>query len=99
MGKKIIVIGTGAGGAAAAAKLAKTHEVTILEAGGSFHPLSVSIDFLAKLRATGMFFDERMIRFLFPNMVVRKSDPMIMVNGIGLGGTTTLATGNAVRCD
>ena len=99
MGKKIIVIGTGAGGAAAAAKLAENHDVTILEAGESFHPLSVSIDFFAKLRATGMFLDERMIRFLLPNMVVRKSDEMIMVNGMGVGGTTTLATGNAVRCD
>ena len=99
MGKKIIVIGTGAGGAAAAATIAKTHDVTILEAGGTFHPLSVNMDFFARLRATGMFLDERMIRFLLPNMVVRKSDAMIMVNGTGVGGTTTLATGNAVRCD
>ncbi len=97
--KKIIVIGTGAGGAAAAEKLAGRHDVTILEAGGTFHPLSLPVDAFAKLRRTGLFLDERMIRTLMPNMVVRKADTMIMVNGTGVGGTTTLATGNAVRCD
>ncbi len=97
--KKIIVIGTGAGGAAAAEKLSEKHDVTILEAGGKFHPLSLPVDTFAGLRKTGLFLDERMIRTLMPNMVVRKSDTMIMVNGTGVGGTTTLATGNAVRAD
>ena len=97
--KKVIVIGSGAGGAVAAKKLADRYDVTILEAGKTFHPLSVPIDTFAKLRPTGMFFDERMIRLLLPSMQVRRSGRMIMVNGIGVGGTTTLATGNAVRCD
>lgn len=97
--KKVIVIGSGAGGAAAAEKLAGRYDVTILEAGRTFHPLSVPIDGFAKLRPSGLFFDERMIRLLLPNMQVRRSGKMIMVNGTGVGGTTTLATGNAVRCD
>ena len=32
-------------------------------------------------------------------MLVEKTKDMVMVRGIGVGGTTTLATGNAVRCD
>ena len=97
--KSVIVVGTGAGGAAVAEKLQGDYDVTILEAGGKFKPFSLSIDQFAGLRKTGLFLDERMIRLLLPNMQVRKADTMIMVNGIGLGGTTTLATGNAVRAD
>lgn len=97
--KSVIVVGTGAGGAAIAEKLQDDHDVTILEAGGKFKPLSIPIDSFAKLRKTGLFLDERMIRLLLPSMQVRKADSMVMVNGIGVGGTTTLATGNAVRCD
>lgn len=99
MRKSVIVIGTGAGGAAIANDLQRDHDVTILEAGGKFRPLSIPIDTFAQMRKTGLFLDERMIRLLLPNMQVRKADTMVMVNGIGVGGTTTLATGNAVRCD
>ncbi len=99
MRKSVIVIGTGAGGAAIANDLQSDHDVTILEAGGEFRPLSIPIDTFAQMRKTGLFLDERMIRLLLPNMQVRKADTMVMVNGIGVGGTTTLATGNAVRCD
>lgn len=97
--KKVIIVGSGAGGAAAALELADVYDVTILEAGKEFHPFSASIDTWASLRKTGLFLDERMIRLLLPNMQVRKSESMIMVNGIGVGGTTPLATGNAVRSD
>lgn len=97
--KKVIVVGSGAGGAMAAFELADTCDVTILEAGGEFHPFSAPINAFASFRKTGVFLDERMIRLLLPNMVVRKSESMVMVNGIGIGGTTTLATGNAVRSD
>lgn len=95
----MIVVGTGAGGAAIANDLQNDHDVTILEAGGTFKPLSIPIDTFAGFRKTGLFLDERMIRLLLPSMQVRKADTMVMVNGIGVGGTTTLATGNAVRCD
>ena len=97
--KKVIIVGSGAGGAVAAMELADTCDVTILEAGKDFHPFSGSLDTFASLRKTGLFLDERMIRLLIPNMQVRKSESMVMVNGIGVGGTTTLATGNAVRTD
>ncbi len=97
--KKVIVIGSGAGGAAAAYDLADSFEVTILEAGKDFRPMKASLDMLAGFRKTGLFFDERMISLLIPNMQIRKSGSMVLVNGIGTGGTTPLATGNAVRSD
>ncbi len=97
--KKVIVVGSGAGGAAAAYELSDKYDVTILEAGKEFKPLQASLDMLAGFRKTGLFLDERMIRLLIPNMQVRKSESMVMVNGVGVGGTTTLATGNAVRSD
>ncbi|HUI29670.1 MAG TPA: GMC family oxidoreductase N-terminal domain-containing protein [Candidatus Acidoferrales bacterium] len=98
--KKAIVVGTGAGGATAAKELCGKFDVTIIEAGGKFHPFGVSLEFLGKARHTGLFFDEREIQFMFPAMRIQKTaDRMSLVKGIGLGGTTTLATANAVRCD
>lgn len=97
--KTAIVIGTGAGGATIANELAGRYRVKILEAGKDFRPFSLSIPQIAKFRRTGMFFDERLIRALLPNMLVEKTPDMVMVRGIGIGGTTTLATGNAVRYD
>ena len=97
--KTAIVIGSGAGGAMAARELQGDFQVTILEAGGEFKPFPLSVKRMAKLRGSGLFFDERLIRFFLPNMKVEKTDDMVMVRGIGVGGTTTLATGNAVRYD
>lgn len=97
--KTALVIGTGAGGATAARELQGRYQVTILEAGGDFRPFSLPVNKMAKLRRSGLFLDERMIRAFIPNMLVEKSQDMVMVRGIGLGGTTTLATGNAVRYD
>lgn len=97
MRKKAIVIGSGAGGAMAAKELQESFDVTVLEMGRSFKPLSYNLNLLEKFRKTGLFFDERMIQLLFPAMKVRKSaKDYIIVNGIGLGGTTTLTAGNAV---
>jgi len=98
--KSVIVVGSGAGGAAAAKKLQGKFQVTVLEAGREFKPFSFSLAVLEKLKKTGLFFDEREIQLLFPSMRVRKTeDRMVMVSGIGLGGTTTLSAGNALRMD
>ncbi len=97
--KTAVVIGTGAGGATIAKELQGDYQVTVLEEGSRFRPFSYSVDRLAKFRRTGLFVDERMIQLLFPNMVVDKTKDMVMVRGRGIGGTTTLATGNAVRYD
>ena len=97
--KTALVVGTGAGGAMIARELQGRYQVTLLEAGEAFKPFSLPVSKMAALRRTGLFLDERMIRLLLPNMLVEKTGDMVMVRGIGVGGTTTLATGNAVRCD
>lgn len=98
--KKAIVIGSGAGGATAAKELQGNFEVDVLEAGNGFQPFSFNLAVLEKLRMTGLFFDERLIRLLFPQMNIRKTpDKLVLVNGHGLGGTTTLCTANALRFD
>jgi choline dehydrogenase-like flavoprotein len=98
--KRAIVIGSGAGGAVAARELQGAFDVTVLEAGGEFRPFGRDLARLERLRATRLFRDERQIRLLFPAMrVARAAEHMSIVTGVATGGTTTLTTGNALRCD
>lgn len=98
--KRVIVAGSGAGGAAAARELQGKFQVTVLEEGGAFRPFSLPMSPFEKIKKTGLLFDEREIQLLFPSMRVRRTaDQTVMVNGAGLGGTTTLSAGNAVRAD
>jgi len=98
--KKAIVIGSGAAGATVARELQEKFDVTVLEAGKEFRPFPYSLAKLESLRKSGLFFDEREIRWLFPTMQIRKtSEKMVLVNGIGTGGTTTISAGNALRMD
>lgn len=100
--KRAIVVGSGAGGATVAGELQGGcgYDVTVLEAGRAFRPFGLSLSSLAKLRKTGLFFDERQIQWLFPPMrISRTPEPLIVVRGMGLGGTTTLSAGNALRVD
>ena len=98
--KKAVVVGSGAGGAMVARELQGTFDVTVLEEGAEFQPFRRDVRRLERLRATGLFLDERMIRALFPAMrVVRAHDGLVLVRGSSTGGTTTLATANALRCD
>ena len=97
--KTAIVVGTGAGGAMMARELQGRYQVTLLEAGRAFKPFSLPMGRLAGLRKTGLFLSEKLIQPLLPAMKVAKTADMVLVWGEGIGGTTTLATGNAVRCD
>jgi choline dehydrogenase-like flavoprotein len=97
--KRALIVGSGAGGATAAKELQGPFEVTVLEAGEEFRPFSRSLSTLANWRKSGLFFDEREIRFFFPAMKIRKTEDMVLVNGRGLGGTTTISTGNGLRTD
>lgn len=98
--KKALVVGSGAGGATVARELQGTFQVTVLEAGHSFRPFSRSLSTVEGARKAGLLFNEREISWVFPNMMVRKaSGGMVLVNGVGEGGTTTLSAGNAIRCD
>lgn len=98
--KKAIVVGSGAGGATVAKELQGHFQVTVLEAGKEFRPFGMGLGGLEKLRQFGLFFDEREIRLAFPAYRTRRANGgMILINGSGLGGTTTLCTGNALRMD
>lgn len=97
---RAIVVGSGAGGATVAKELQGHLEVTILEAGQAFRPFTWNLPRLEAYQRSGLLFDEHLIRFFFPTMQIRKTaEGMILVNGLGLGGTTTIATGNALRMD
>jgi choline dehydrogenase-like flavoprotein len=98
--KRALVVGAGAGGATVAKELQGTYDVTVLEAGKEFIPLSAEIARLEKWKKTGLFLSERTIPLLFPAMKIRKTrEHMVLVRGSGPGGTTTISTGNAVRMD
>jgi choline dehydrogenase-like flavoprotein len=98
--KKAIVVGSGAGGSTVAKELQGKYDVTVLEEGKEFHPFSMNLSLVEKIKKIGLMIDEREIQILFPAMKIRKAEEnMVMVNGVGLGGTTTLATGNGVRMD
>ncbi len=98
--KKAIIVGTGAGGATAAKELQGHFDVTILEAGKEFCPFSFDLSIPERFKKMGLLFNEKLIQILFPNMRIRKAqDRMILVNGLGHGGTTTICTGNALRMD
>lgn len=98
--KRAVIVGSGAAGAAAAKELQGRFAVTVLEAGKPFTLFSFSLPALEKLKKTGLFFDEREIRLLFPAMKITKTaGKMVLVNGFGVGGTTTISTGNALRAD
>jgi choline dehydrogenase-like flavoprotein len=98
--KKLIVVGSGAGGATVAKELQGKFQVTVLEAGHSFHPFKTDLKFIEKVKKTGMLFNEKQIQWFFPPMKIDKTgEKMVLVRGIGHGGTTTLSAGNAVRQD
>jgi len=98
--KRAVVVGSGAAGAAAAAALQGTFAVTVLERGGEFRPYGFGLALPERLKRLGLLFDERMIRTLFPAMRVSRTDGrMVLVRGTATGGTTTLATANALRLD
>lgn len=98
--KTAVVVGSGAGGAAAARELQGRFHVTILEAGPEFRPFGWSLRVPAAAKRAGLLFDAREISLLFPAMKIdRAGDGLVHVRGIGTGGTTTMATGNGLRLD
>jgi choline dehydrogenase-like flavoprotein len=98
--KRAIVVGSGAGGAMMAKELQGSFEVTVLERGPQFKAFPYDPDLLGRFRHTGIFSDERLIQWVYPQMAVTKSSTgLIIVSGNATGGTTTLSAGNAVRAD
>jgi len=98
--KKVVVVGSGAGGAAVARELVGAYDVTVLEAGPEFRPFARSLRLPERAKRMGLLFDEREIQLLFPAMRVGKAtEGLVLVRGQGTGGTTTIATGNAAVLD
>jgi ferredoxin len=84
----------------AARDLTAGFDVTVLEAGDEFKPFDGNLDRYARARSSRLLRDPRLIRLLFPSMhVTMTSGRMPLVYGMATGGTTTLATGNALRAD
>ena len=50
---RVVVVGTGAGGAAAARELQGKCRVTILEAGREFRPMNMSVRWMERLQRVG----------------------------------------------
>ncbi len=98
--KRAVVVGSGAGGAAAASGLAGRFAVTVLEAGREFRPFGASFGLVDAAKRAGLLFDVREIELMFPAMKVFKArEGIVLIKGRGTGGTTTLATGNGLRLD
>lgn len=97
---RAIVVGSGAGGATVARELQGSYQVTVLEAGRSFRPLSLSVKAMEHLRHVSPLVGPRLIPAAFPPMHIRRtSEGMLLVNGHAVGGSTLLSTGNALRAD
>ncbi len=98
-----VVVGSGAGGAAAAEALQGRFAVTVLEEGPVFRPFRTDLRLPERLKRLGLLPDPRLIHLLFPAMRVRRgerrADGMVLITGHGTGGTTPLATANALRLD
>ncbi len=94
-----IVVGSGAGGATVAKELQGKFDVTVLEAGREFHPFALEMPTMELGKKTGLMLDEREMSLFFRTYQVRKSSEMVLVNGIGLGGSTTVSCGNGLRMD
>lgn len=98
---KAIVVGSGAGGATAASHLARRgFEVTILEAGQPFNPLTHRVSWLSPLRGTWLLKDENSIKHVFPHyQVTRTCEDLVIFRGVTEGGSTSISCGNMVRAE
>lgn len=95
-----VVVGSGAAGATVARELQGGYQVTVLEAGRGFRPLSLSTGAMERLHRVSPLIGPRLIPAAFPPMRIRRTkEGMLLVNGQAVGGSTLLSTGNALRGD
>jgi choline dehydrogenase-like flavoprotein len=97
--KRAVVVGSGAGGATVAKELQGDWDVTVVEAGRDFQRATLDRGSIERLRRSRLLVDPRLVRLVYPPIRVRRTQDMLVVNGVGTGGTTTMATGNGVRMD
>ncbi|HJX24264.1 MAG TPA: FAD-dependent oxidoreductase [Candidatus Bathyarchaeia archaeon] len=98
---RIVVVGSGAGGATAARELSgKGFEVLVLEAGKQFRPFTRQVGWVEPLRRFGILGDERNIGRLFSHMKSnRPSRDLMLIRGITSGGGTGISCGNMARAE
>ena len=99
MRRRAVVVGSGAGGATVAKELQGEFDVTVVEAGRAFKRATLGRASIERLRRSCLLVDPRMVRLVYPPIRIRRTPDMLLVNGIGTGGTTTMATGNGLRMD
>jgi choline dehydrogenase-like flavoprotein len=97
--KRAVVVGSGAGGATVARELQSAFDVTVVEAGREFQRATLERRSIERLRWSRLLVDPRLVRLVYPPIRFRRTPDMLLVNGIGTGGTTTMATGNGIRMD
>jgi choline dehydrogenase-like flavoprotein len=97
--RRAIVVGSGAGGATVARELQADFDVTVLEAGSDFRRATLDRASIERLRRSRLLVDPRLLRLAYPPIRIRRTPDMLLVNGIGTGGTTAMATGNGIRMD
>jgi choline dehydrogenase-like flavoprotein len=98
---RAVVVGSGAGGAMAARELARSgFEVTILEAGKPFSPLTNKVSWFSSLRGSFLMKDANSIKRVFPHYeVTHASQNLEIFRGVTEGGCTSIACGNMVRAE
>jgi choline dehydrogenase-like flavoprotein len=94
-----IVVGSGAGGATVAKELQGPYQVTVLEEGRAFRRATMERPTIEQLRRSRLLIDERLLRVALPGIRIRESPDIVLVNGVGIGGTTPIATGTGMRLD
>ncbi|HKN80336.1 MAG TPA: FAD-dependent oxidoreductase [Actinomycetota bacterium] len=99
MRKRAVVVGSGAGGATVARELQGAFDVTVVEAGREFQRATLERRSIERMRRSRLLVDPRLVRLVYPPIRFRRTPDMLLVNGIGTGGTTTMATGNGIRMD
>jgi choline dehydrogenase-like flavoprotein len=98
---KAIVVGSGVGGAMAARELAlRGFEVTIIEAGKPFNPLTHKVSWFTPLRGSFLLRNEKSIHRVFPPyQVTRASQDLVIFRGVTEGGCSTISCGCMVRAE
>ncbi|MCW4023457.1 MAG: FAD-dependent oxidoreductase [Candidatus Bathyarchaeota archaeon] len=96
---RAVVVGSGAGGATTACELAKNgFEVTLLEAGKPFSPLSHKVSWFSPLRGSFLIKDEKAIKRVFSHYGVTRSDEdMVIFRGLTEGGCTSISCGCMIK--